>query len=522
MTILVFALSGTALADPPWQDGGNKGKFPPGILKKVVKMDFKDVPNGHWAAEAIQRMVLKGVIKGYEDVTFKGNKPVTKMETVVMAVRILGLEDDAQKRDSVEPVFSRFDWGKDYVAIAVEENIIAPEDLINFNPNQPAKRYEVAVLLARALGLEDEAQDAVDENLNFKDWNKIPQKCRGYVYVMVEKGYLNGYPNDNFLPFKPITRAEITKLLAKIDGDIDNILDTGEICGIIADIDEDDETITVESRKFGENKIALSDEAAIFIDDKREDFEDLEEDMHVRIILNSDGEAIFISAKESVEDEDENEDFELEGTLEDLKLENGVYFIIIETEDGTQGPYEIDESVEISDLGRLLGTFIEVEIEDGKIIAINEDTEEEQELEGIIRNVYHDDGKYTVRVKVYDDYYTWEINSNTEIKMDNIKIFSSEIVKGSEFEAAIKGDEILEMEVDKIKLIGEIVQIGGNTEEGYYLSVETNDGYRGPYELDEDADMEEDNEDIEISELSLGNDVEVIIEEGIITNITIQ
>jgi hypothetical protein len=41
---------------------------------------FKDVPKDHWAAEAVNKLADAGVLKGYPDGTFKGEKTVTRYE----------------------------------------------------------------------------------------------------------------------------------------------------------------------------------------------------------------------------------------------------------------------------------------------------------------------------------------------------------------------------------------------------------------------------------------------------------
>jgi hypothetical protein len=67
LTLMVFVLSLTAWAGP-----------------------FSDVPYGHWAYNAVSKLVSKGIIKGYPDNTFKGNKPVTRYEVAMMIAKALG------------------------------------------------------------------------------------------------------------------------------------------------------------------------------------------------------------------------------------------------------------------------------------------------------------------------------------------------------------------------------------------------------------------------------------------------
>ncbi|MGC8862704.1 MAG: S-layer homology domain-containing protein [Armatimonadota bacterium] len=48
---------------------------------------FKDVPDDHWAASAVQKLKDLGVVEGYPDGTFRGNQPVTRYELAAALVR---------------------------------------------------------------------------------------------------------------------------------------------------------------------------------------------------------------------------------------------------------------------------------------------------------------------------------------------------------------------------------------------------------------------------------------------------
>ena len=57
-TLLALGMSTTAAAENP----------------------FSDVPSGHWAYGAVAKLAAEGVIDGYPDGTFKGNKTMTRYE----------------------------------------------------------------------------------------------------------------------------------------------------------------------------------------------------------------------------------------------------------------------------------------------------------------------------------------------------------------------------------------------------------------------------------------------------------
>lgn len=58
---------------------------------------FKDVPNDHWAAEYVAKAASDGIMKGYPDSTFKGDKAVTRYELAVALERMIEVIGNALK-----------------------------------------------------------------------------------------------------------------------------------------------------------------------------------------------------------------------------------------------------------------------------------------------------------------------------------------------------------------------------------------------------------------------------------------
>lgn len=53
----------------------------------VQEQVFKDVPETHWAAEAVQYLAENKIIQGYPDGKFRGDQPVTRYELAVLLLR---------------------------------------------------------------------------------------------------------------------------------------------------------------------------------------------------------------------------------------------------------------------------------------------------------------------------------------------------------------------------------------------------------------------------------------------------
>jgi hypothetical protein len=62
---------------------------------------FVDVPMNHWAYDAVSHLAAKGIIQGYPDGTYRGNQPMTRYEMSMLVARALATVDmeKASKED---------------------------------------------------------------------------------------------------------------------------------------------------------------------------------------------------------------------------------------------------------------------------------------------------------------------------------------------------------------------------------------------------------------------------------------
>lgn len=60
------------------------------VIEEVLSM-FKDVPNGHWAKESIERMAEKGLLKGDNQDNFRPDEPLTRAQLAAVLDRLFNL-----------------------------------------------------------------------------------------------------------------------------------------------------------------------------------------------------------------------------------------------------------------------------------------------------------------------------------------------------------------------------------------------------------------------------------------------
>ena len=64
-----------------------------GIVSLAYSATLVDVPSGHWAEDAVQKLVDAGLIEGYPDGTFKGDRSMTRYEYAMVVARMLDMLD---------------------------------------------------------------------------------------------------------------------------------------------------------------------------------------------------------------------------------------------------------------------------------------------------------------------------------------------------------------------------------------------------------------------------------------------
>lgn len=200
-----------------------------GMFSTVSAASFPDLESRHsWAKDAIDNMVSRGILKGYTDGTFKPDRAVTHMETLIIAARIMGVDEVENEEyrevalNRYESVLASYDISyKAEVAYLLYTGVLTTDELSNYisnsAKNQALKRYEAAVLLTKLVGGE---KDALAESvivLDFSDANSIPSSAKAYVKYVNDCGLMNGMEENKFVPSGELTRAMISTVMYRAE-----------------------------------------------------------------------------------------------------------------------------------------------------------------------------------------------------------------------------------------------------------------------------------------------------------------
>ncbi|MEW6624759.1 MAG: S-layer homology domain-containing protein [Bacillota bacterium] len=183
------------------------------VIAAGLPEDIKD----HWAEEEISSWVLNGLVKGYEDGSFKPNNAVTRAEYITLVNRAFGFNTKAQISFSDVPTDA---WYYDEIAKAAAVGYIKGYEDSTMKPNNKISRQEAAVVLSRLLKLKDTGEGS--KLSRFSDSASIPVWAKSEINVVVSDKYMGGYPDGAYRPANPITRAETVKVLSRAVGKLYN------------------------------------------------------------------------------------------------------------------------------------------------------------------------------------------------------------------------------------------------------------------------------------------------------------
>ncbi len=221
---------GEAYAEAPLPLTGDFGAEQPS-QQGQGEISFTDTA-GHWARDNINKLVQRGITNGYPGNLFKPQKTLTRAEFMTFIVRSLyavyvlsqnNWEVDGQMETFVAdpaptPYFTDTagHWSSGYLALCEELGIIDPSEYENgrFEPDREITRLEIAVAVARAMGLEESGAGPLD----FTDADLIPADKRWYVAAATQQGIITGYPEGNFGPMNKASRAEAATMLVRMLG----------------------------------------------------------------------------------------------------------------------------------------------------------------------------------------------------------------------------------------------------------------------------------------------------------------
>ncbi|MCY9660463.1 S8 family serine peptidase [Paenibacillus chondroitinus] len=168
---------------------------------------FADI-EGHWAQDAISKLTEQGVISGYGNYRFAPNQSITRAEAATVLTRALKLTKRKELKFSDMP---NTHWAYDYVAKALQADIVAGYPDGTFGPDRTLTRMEMTQMLARSMNMTGKKRG----NSPFNDVDESYWGL-GILKQMWADGWITGYSDGSFHPDEQATRAEFVSMLVKV------------------------------------------------------------------------------------------------------------------------------------------------------------------------------------------------------------------------------------------------------------------------------------------------------------------
>lgn len=187
------------------------------IAPPLLAADLSDI-SGHWAEPQIRQAVAQGYVSGYPDGTFQPDRTLRRAEFVKILAAALKLAPMPDTQVPFADAANHWVAAQGWLQAAVKAGIVAPENYPQgFDPDGNLPRWEIAVLVMRALGVRAE-QAAAAPAPSFPDAGTIPGSAQGYVSLAVSMKIITGYPDGTFRGGDTANRAQAVVMTQRMLG----------------------------------------------------------------------------------------------------------------------------------------------------------------------------------------------------------------------------------------------------------------------------------------------------------------
>ena len=166
---------------------------------------YNDVKDGDWFCCAVSTLSKMGIIKGYEDGSFKPNDPISRAEFAAIAARFA--PDGDKTPASFSDVTSH--WAKDEISIAANHGWIKGYEDGSFKPDQEITRAETMTLVNRVLNRLPETKD--DLHKDMKTWVDNMDETAWYYLAVQEATNSHYFKNKTGTKFEQWTDLRDTR-----------------------------------------------------------------------------------------------------------------------------------------------------------------------------------------------------------------------------------------------------------------------------------------------------------------------
>ncbi|MBQ7119348.1 MAG: S-layer homology domain-containing protein [Oscillospiraceae bacterium] len=218
----------TAPTTPDKEDTTGKTEKPVGEDAPVLPPEdaetvrFTDLASHAWAADAINALADKGIVKGTSATTYSPANNITRADFAILLVR--AFEKESDNTENFADV-SESDYFAAELAIARNTGLVGGIGDNKFAPRENIKRCDMMLMVYRVLNTidaslvqrEEDRHTAVEglPSSQYADFEDVPDYAKEAVSALIGAGLVNG-KNNLIAPLDNTTRAEVAVLIKRV------------------------------------------------------------------------------------------------------------------------------------------------------------------------------------------------------------------------------------------------------------------------------------------------------------------
>lgn len=166
---------------------------------------FTDIPYNHKFYTSINYFSRQGIIKGFEDGTFRDQKDVTRSELLWIVLKALDIVPHGEIVTGIFHDVPEEHWVNPLVSEAVKRKIVSTDREV-FEPNRAVTRVEFLAILALASG--ETLTPGVTKSWTDLSWSHWSHK---YAQFALKYNLIDNIDGTTFKPNQSISRGEIAE-----------------------------------------------------------------------------------------------------------------------------------------------------------------------------------------------------------------------------------------------------------------------------------------------------------------------
>lgn len=177
---------------------------------------YNDLTINHWAIEDVFTVSDKGWMQGKGGNIFAPEEPLTRAQGAVILARALGLENEKPTEYLFTDVQNH--WAKDMIEVAREHNLVNGIGNLKYAPNDPLTREQLATILQNIFQYNIEETDKLPfPDVSPDNW------AYNSILAMKQHEIFSGFEDLTFRPKGISTRVQMAALMSRLKESLEQI-----------------------------------------------------------------------------------------------------------------------------------------------------------------------------------------------------------------------------------------------------------------------------------------------------------